>query len=193
MFFWPVWERDRFPPILAAALRANRDYLHLLVARLTEGGSYDNPAIAAKRVAETANSTVFSSLQRMSGDPKNQQEGLEQAATLANGNQRLTRALTVLALHLTAGAPVRRPEVAQFAQMADATLEALARKVESGTADELDSLLATLERFSPREPQGGAPHEHWVFAQFTRAATELSAMVLAVSAATPAPAATPAQ
>jgi hypothetical protein len=32
---------------------------------------------------------VFSSLQRMSGDPKNQQLGLEQAATLANGNQRL--------------------------------------------------------------------------------------------------------
>lgn len=181
MFFWPVWERDRFPPILAAALRANRAYLRLLIVRLTEGGAYDPVAIAAKRRAETANSTVFSSLQRMSGDPKNRQEGLEQAATLANGNQRLTRALTVLALHLTAGAPLRRPEVAQFAQLAEDALEALARSVEDGAPADFAPLLTVLENFSPREPAGGAPHEHWVFAQFTRAATELSAMLLAAA------------
>ena len=181
MFFWPVWERDRFPPILAAALRANRDFLQLLVARLSEGGSYDPVAIAAKRRAETANSLVFSSLQRMSGDPKNQQERLEQAATLANGNQRLTRALTVLALHLSAGTPLRRPEVGRFAQMADDTLEALARSVERGAPEVPGPLLAALENFSPRVPDSGAPHEPWVFAQFTHAATELSAMLLAAS------------
>jgi len=192
MFFWPVWERDRFPPILAAALRANRDYLRLLAGRLADGGSYDASAIAAKRHAESANSAVFSSLQRMTGDPKNQQEGLERAAALANGNQRLTRALTVLALHLTAGTPLRRPEVGQFAQLADATLEALAGAVERDAPDGLGPLLADLENFSPREPHGGAPREHWVFAQFTRAATELSAMVLAVSGPTPVPAPPPA-
>jgi uncharacterized membrane protein YccC len=181
MFFWPVWERDRFPPILAAALRANRDFLRLLVTRLADGDSYDSTAIAAKRRAETANSLVFSSLQRMTGDPKNQQEGLEQAATLANGNQRLTRALTVLALHLTAGAPLRRPEVKQFAQLADETLETLARTVEGGAPEASGPLLAALENFSPRAPDGAAPQEPWVFAQFTHAATELSAMMLAAS------------
>lgn len=193
MFFWPVWERDRFPPILAAALRANRDYLRLLVARLTAGGGYDAAGVAAKRHAETANSLVFSSLQRMSGDPKNQQEGLAQAAALANGNQRLTRALTVLTLHLAADAPLRRPEIARFAELAEATLEALARSIEAGAVGEFDPLLAALEGFAPRETPGGAPREHWVLAQFTRAATELSAMVLAATAATPAPAPTPAQ
>ncbi|MEO6567403.1 MAG: FUSC family protein, partial [Opitutaceae bacterium] len=86
LFFWPVWERDRFPPILAEGLRANREFLQLLMARLISGSRYDDDAIAAKRRAETSNSAIFSSLQRMTGDPKNRREGLEAAATLANGN-----------------------------------------------------------------------------------------------------------
>ncbi|HYD82968.1 MAG TPA: FUSC family protein, partial [Opitutus sp.] len=71
LLFWPVWERDRLPPVLAAALDANRDYLQRIAARLSAGGAYDGPVIVAKRQAETANSAVFSSLQRMIADPRN--------------------------------------------------------------------------------------------------------------------------
>lgn len=193
MFFWPVWERERFPPLLAAALRANRTLLRVLAARLTSGGSYDPAAVAAKRAAETANSTVFSSLQRMTGDPKAQQAGLEHAASLANGNQRLTRALTVIALHLTPGEPLARRELDAFVPLATDALEALAHSVERG-----EPALARLEMFSTAletlrwpvpasgESAPGGRRDQWVVAQLTRAATELAAMLLSTMEAAPA-------
>ena len=193
MFFWPVWERERFPPLLATALRANRDYLRELATRLARGGSYDTAAIAAKRRVEAANSTLFSSLQRMSGDPKAQQAGLEQAATLANGNQRLTRGLNVLALHLTPGAPLERRELGDFVQLAADALDALASGVERGDpmVARLEPLLEKLETVQLPLPPAGATGEaaqrdHWVFGQLTRASTELSAMLLATLESAPA-------
>lgn len=186
LFFWPVWERDRFPPVLARGLRANRDYLRLLVARAASGVSYDAEAIAAKQRAEAANSAVFSSLQRMTGDPRNQREGLERFAMLANGNQRLTRALTVLTLHLTPSAPLTHPELSRFADLASDALEELAKTVEAGRSNHAtrQQLFAALENFElPLPPlestAAGAQRERWIFAQLMRAATELSALLLA--------------
>lgn len=190
--FWPVWERDRFPPILAAALRANRDYLRLLLSRLATGGSYDAEATLAKRHAETANSSVFSSLQRMSGDPKGRQHGLEQSATLANGNQRLTRALNILTLHLAPGTPLAHPELTRFAALADESLEALAHSIEHTTAahKQLETLLTSLERLDlpvpPADTTDASRRDHWIYTQLTRAATELSAMLLAAQDSAPA-------
>lgn len=188
LFFWPVWERDRLPPILAAALEANRAYLQLIAARLASGGPYDQAAIAAKRRAEAANAAVFSSLQRMMGDPQNQQDGLEHVAALANGNQRVTRAFTVVALHL---APERRlltSELAAFAQLADDTLARLAltlrgngKTAAPAEAPPPDS--ATLAarwrefEFSPAVPDD--PHTASTVTPFARVATELGAMLLA--------------
>ena len=186
--FWPAWERNFFPGILAAALRANRDYVRVLGDRLAAGGGYDAPVIALKRAAEKANSTVFSSLQRMSGDPKAQQEGIEAAATLANSNQRLTRALTVVALHLTPGSPLQRPELGQFVATAVEALEALAVAAETGRPDpaRLAALRATLDTLALSPPAGATPLEHGAYGQFARGATELGAMLLAATA-TPAP------
>jgi uncharacterized membrane protein YccC len=193
LFFWPVWERDRFPPLLATALRANRDYLGVLVARLAAGGPYDAAATLAKRHAESANSRVFSSLQRMSGDPKNQQLGLEQAATLANGNQRLTRAFNVIAVHLTPGAPLAHPELTRFAHLGASTFDALALAVERD-----DPLLPQLGELSaafaqlrlpvpvPEATDPAARRDRWVFGQLGRAATELGAMLLATMETAPA-------
>jgi len=183
--FWPAWERKFFPGIMARALRANRDYVRMLGDRLTTGGGYDAGAIALKRAAEKANSTVFASLQRMSGDPKNQQEGIEAAAALANGNQRLTRAFTVVALHLTPGTALQRPETGRFVAVAVETLEILAAGAESGGTDParraaLRSALATLALGSRPD---ASPLEHSAYSQFARGATELSAMLLAAPAA----------
>jgi uncharacterized membrane protein YccC len=191
LLFWPVWEWQRFPSFLAAALRANRDYLQLLQQRLAAGGSYDPPVIAAKRRAESANGTVFASLQRMAGDPKHQQDGLAQAAALANGNQRLTRALTTIALHLTPGSALSHPDAGRFSQLAGAALEALALRIESKdpVAPPLTPLLAALENFQapPADSaatDGAAQRDQWVFGQMSRAALELSAMLLAASPGT---------
>ena len=193
LFFWPVWERERFPPLLATALRANRDYLGVLIARLAAGGPYDAAATLAKRHAESANSRVFSSLQRMSGDPKNQQLGLEQAATLANGNQRLTRAFNVIALHLTPGAPLAHPELDRFAHLGASTFDALALAVERDEPllprlGELATAFAQLRLPvpPPAATDPAARRDRWVLGQLGRAATELGAMLLATIESAPA-------
>jgi uncharacterized membrane protein YccC len=193
LFFWPVWERERFPPLLATALRANRDYLGVLIARLAAGGPYDAAATLAKRHAESANSRVFSSLQRMSGDPKNQQLGLEQAATLANGNQRLTRAFNVIALHLAPGAPLAHPELDRFAHLGASTFDALALAVERDEPllprlGELATAFAQLRLPvpPPAATDPAARRDRWVFGQLGRAATELGAMLLATIESAPA-------
>jgi uncharacterized membrane protein YccC len=190
LLFWPVWEWQRFPPFLAAALRTNRDYLQLLQARLVAGGAYDQDAIAAKRRAEIANGQVFASLQRMAGDPKHQQDSLAQAAALANGNQRLTRALTTIALHLTPGTPLAHPKAARFSELAGEALEALARQVEAidAVTHHLEPLRSALENFEmPLAETGSSPaatqRDQWVFGQMSRAALELSAMLLAAAPA----------
>jgi uncharacterized membrane protein YccC len=193
MFFWPVWERDRFPPLLAGAFRANRDFLRQLADRLARGEGYDAEAVNAKRRAEAANSNVFSSLQRMAGDPRTQRAGLENAATLANGNQRLTRALTLIALHLTPGSALERSELTAFVQLATEALDALARAAERGEPahDQLETLSTALETLRlPLPPaaarDASAQRDHWVFSQLAHAATELSALLLATMEAAPA-------
>jgi len=189
LVFWPVWERQRFPAYLAAALRANREYLQLLQARLAAGEGYDAPTITAKRHAEAANGIVFASLQRMAADPKHQQDGLTSAAAIANGNQRVTRALNTIAIHLKPGAPLTQPESARFAILASDALEALSVSVthrDASTAP-LQPLLTALESFQVPASIGTtstapfAQRDHWVFGQMSRAALELSAMLLAAS------------
>lgn len=183
LLFWPLWERKRFPGLLARALRSNRDYVQILGERLAAGGGYDAKVIAFKRAVEMANSTVFTSLQRMSADPKNQQASLKEAAALANGNQRLSQALTVVALHLTADSSLNRPDLGRFVLLAAQALERLAASAESENPN-LESLAASrndLLQLSLRAPPatGTTPREHGVYGQFARCATELSAMLIA--------------
>ena len=140
----------------------------------------------------------------MGADPKYQQDGQTQAAAIANGNQRLTRALTSIVLHLKPGAPLTHPASARFATLASDALDALARHVVSpgdATAAPLPPLLAALESFQvPASVVTGstapfAQRDQWVFGQMSRAALELSAMLLAASppteASAPAPAPSP--
>jgi hypothetical protein len=158
----------------------------MLGDRIQTGGGYDDAAIALKRAAEIANSVVFASLQRMAADPKAQQTGLEQAAALANGNQRLTRALTVVALHLTTGAPLPRSELGRFVSTAVETLDALATAIETDRqgSGQMAGLRAALDSLTlPTPPVTAPPLEHSAYSQFARCATELSAMLLAAQAA----------
>ena len=185
LIFWPVWERDRLPPILTAAVEANRTLLGLIAERSQTGGSYDETAIAAKRKAEAANSAVFSSLQRMMGDPRNRRQGLERIAACANGNQRVTRALTVMALQLSDEFKSEAPGVIQGFQQIDDTFDqviaGLTQKVPRLSASS-DSkvVLSTLPLLS----DASSVREHWILAQLARIETELGAMLLAVHAFT---------
>jgi uncharacterized membrane protein YccC len=185
--FWPSWERDRFPPILAAALRANRAYLEALTRRIAQGGAPDTASLHAKRVSESANGLVFSSLRRLSGDPKNRQEMIERAAALANGNARLTRALNAVLLHMEPGVPAA-PDATlrEFAERAGEALGALADASEAGEVrrGELVRMREGLDavEVGPAPAAGADPglvRLSWIVAQMGRASTELGAMLVA--------------
>jgi uncharacterized membrane protein YccC len=177
--FWPVWEKQRFPAIMAAALDANHAYLKLVVSRLEEGGPHDENLLLARRSAESANSEAFSSLRRMGADPRNRRDGLDQAAALANGNQRVTNALSVVTVHLN-DQRTRHPEIlAKFREICGAAFDSLKsggpplgpafEALEGFTLPEIDPDHLDASRF--REP--------WVYPQLARIVTELAAMILA--------------
>jgi len=174
--FWPMWERDRFPPLLAEALRANEVFLAKLCLGLGDvGGTTPWHVLQAKRATQRANSLVFSSLNRMAGDPDVKQEGIERHAALANHNLRITRGLSVAAVHYTPGS-VPIPGLEAMAQAAGAALDALAAAVEGADPATLAEPRAALE--AAALPEASEPRTAWVTAQLEQAATELSAMLL---------------
>jgi uncharacterized membrane protein YccC len=159
LIFWPVWERRRFPPILAASLRANLHYWQQIDQRLREGRAFDDDIIKAKQRVETANAAVFASLQRLMADPKNRQTGLEHTAALANGNLRLTRAFSVAALQLHAGTPFTSPAHVHFSAQLSRTLTTLASAVEgvTETPDTLRACRRELTAPTSADPSASSP------------------------------------
>lgn len=187
--FWPVWERGRFPGIISQALQKNRDYLRMVVDRLREGGPHDEAMMEMKKEAESANSDAFSSLRRMSADPKIHRAGLEQAAALTNGNQRVTNALNVIAMHLN-DQVTRHPElIGEFHRVGESAFQILEEGMTKGAPPaETDGVLSSLESFrlpeiEPDHRDASRFREPWVYPQIARIVTELGAMILAAKSA----------
>lgn len=158
ILFWPVWERDRVRPILARGLRSNAELIRLAFSAPARVD--DPPVVRACRQAEGANAEVFSSLQRMAGDPKDRQDRLESFAAVANGNQRLTRALNLALLQQP---PPLSPG---FVAAAASALGSLAQGFVTGHFP--DNLPQLRQQVAQAAPPGLA-----------RAAAEISALVLA--------------
>lgn len=173
LLFWPAWEKDRLPPLLASALRANGDYLRTLAGRLERGEGVDDEAVRAKRAAESANAAAFASLRRVFGDPKSRRERVERLAALANGNQRITRVANVLLLQLRAGEPAGAAAVAAAEPVA-AALEALAETLEKEGASRLAACALALDTLAAPEPEGRAGR---IARNHARAAAEARAML----------------
>lgn len=180
---WPLWEKRRFPGLMASALRANAEYIERLGQSLGQPADTDERKIG-KMEAERANSEVFSSVRRMLGDPENQRERVEQAAALANGNQRLTRVMNLILVRLQEmkePTPVRP----SFFSVAPQVLRDLAGHVELGPAHpaSLERLLGTVAALrGPRDTTPPMPTFSWITSQTERAATELAAIVAAADA-----------
>src|SRR5258708_15992187 len=125
----------------------------------------------------------------MLSDPKNQQEGIEQAAALANGNQRITRILTVIALNLTENTRLRSPELDRAGEWVETAFGLIATAIESGKPDiaQINRVRALLEGLqfpltaSQETAQTNRARQR-TYAQLTRAATEPSAILSVVSA-----------
>ena len=173
-FFWPSWEREQFPKLIATAVRANRAYLGIVAAYLAAGRPFTGPAIQRKREAERANSRVAASLQRQMGEPTSRQKDVERAAALTAYNQRITRTITVLGLHLNQREKLAHLELVEMFRLVGDALETLASELEFQTPS------------APRFPLGAEPPADpssapasLVAGQLTKIATEIEAMSLA--------------
>jgi uncharacterized membrane protein YccC len=186
LFFWPNWEQEQFPKTMGAAVRANRKYLEAIGTRLTTGEPFAGDVIQTKRVVERANSLAAASVQRQLGEPSAQHHHVERAAALMAYNQRVTRALTVLAVHLNKGERRDATEISDLVRRTGDALEHLALAIErdSNTPADLEraaarAALATCLQVG--EPSNAQPAADLVPNQFGKVATEIAAMMLALN------------
>jgi uncharacterized membrane protein YccC len=180
LLFWPSWERQRFPFAMATAIRANQVYLEAVTGCIFAGTAFVSSAVQTKRAAENANSNASASLQRMLGEPANRRSNAELAAALAHGNVRMTRAITILAVQIQAGAPVAAPALVQTVRQTAEALDALAQAVESEetTPAEVARRIQALDQL---ETPPDNERQLLVRTQLGKIATEMSAMLLAIT------------
>ena len=180
LLLWPQWEQDQFPKILAAGVRANRNYLAAVAAAMVQGGPFAGEVVQKKREAERANSLAAASLQRLLGEPTAQQNRAERAAALTACNQRLTRSLTVLAAHLNAREPFRAPEFPVLSKTIEEMLKTLAGEIETGTTS------VTASHPEPSTPpDSNTPAAGLIYGQLARIVAEIEAMALAKETPSP--------
>jgi uncharacterized membrane protein YccC len=185
--FWPVWEADQFPALLAKAVRANRDFL--LSAFGAAGGASD--LLMARRRAENANRTVAASVERLQGEPAGIRENPDRAAALATYGARITRALNVLAVQLPPAGKAGPPEAAVMGKAMGELLEQMAQVIESdfpaARVEALEAEVAKLEvdyaHAKLSENDGRAmlsSPDGLVWVQVGKTVAELRAMTLAL-------------
>jgi hypothetical protein len=180
---WPLWERQRMRPLLANAIRFNRDYLTALTGAWRAGAKAPGRRILqGKMKVEIANADVFDSLRRMGKEPEAKRAILKAAASLSTGNLRLTRILNAL---LAGFAPDRPPTdlgaVESFHEGMVAALDAMADFLEN--PDEAppawDDILAPLERLQFEKADDDSDAD-WMISRFEHAATEVEGMLFGV-------------
>jgi uncharacterized membrane protein YccC len=172
VFFWPKWEAGRFPQIMATALRANRKYLETVGTRLSRGEPFTNEAILAKRESERANSEAAASVQRLLAEPSLRQRNVEGAAALATYNQRLTRAVTVLAQRLNKRQPFRHEGFLSDVATIGKSMDELAGDLEK------EQPLKTIALPKIEVPAATAIETQLVYGQLAKIVTEIEAMTL---------------
>lgn len=191
LLFWPDWEREKFPALLAAAVRANRNYIDAMSVWLGVAESTKTTPLMAKRRAENANRFAAASLERLLGEPARLNENRERAAALATYNQRVTRTLTTLAVHLEDGARSNAPGISEIIRQINNTLESLAHAIESGLQDsaiaeltsnlrQLESVVANANVDASKELGLTPSPEKLIWTQIAKTVAEIQAMVLAL-------------
>jgi uncharacterized membrane protein YccC len=154
VLFWPIWEGEKFPTLLAGAIRANRAYLEAIAASLSGDDARD--LLLIKRRAENADRFASASLQRMLAEPGSDPERGERAASLITYNQRITRACTAITVHLHGDQGIREADLAAAARTIGGVLETLAQTIErdwtSSSPVELETHLAGLENLLAATP-----------------------------------------
>lgn len=173
VMFWPKWERSQSPRIIATAVRANRKYLEAVADSLARGEPFAGAVVLGKREAERANSQATASLQRLLSEPPRLQHNVEQVASLTADNQRLTRAITVLAQQLNRRLPVTAPGFASVTMAIGHCMETLAENLEAGRPA---SLCVRPDLSCPADQPANVRQ---VYGLLTKVVTEIEALALA--------------
>jgi uncharacterized membrane protein YccC len=127
---WPSPERSRLPGYLAAALRANRDYLRSVVAHFADRSEAAGETIrAARRRIGLATVNAEESFQRLLAELEGPAAELSPVMTFLTYTRRLTASTAALALarHST---PAEEASLTPFARRATEVLTDLADAVE---------------------------------------------------------------
>jgi hypothetical protein len=182
---WPFWERQRVRPLLARAIRQNRDYMGVLAGAFKAGAKAPGQRILpAKMQVEMANADVFDCLRRMGREPEAKRASLKAAAVLATGNHRLTRIFNALLAGVSPGrSPMDASAVETFQSNMEAALDTMALFIDptDGSPPAWDDIKALLDRIRFEKAEGGDETD-WVISRFEHAATEAEGMLFAARA-----------
>ncbi|MEO7934350.1 MAG: FUSC family protein [Chthoniobacterales bacterium] len=173
LLFWPIWEGGKFNTLLAASIRANRVYLASIARHLSAPSSDFEEVLASKRKAENASRYASTSLQRLLAEPGIAELAADRGTALTTYNQRITRALTAIAVHL-AESPVGCDSFDQPIKELDQRLEKLAAFVEANEAHFGDL------QSCPLPPQPPGPELQLIWSYLAKSLTETQAMALAL-------------
>ena len=177
LFFWPVWEGEKFTSLLAAAIRANGIYLQSIASLVRGDASPELDLLMVKRRSENANRFAAASMQRLLAEPSLSEESAARASALVTYNERIARALTAMAVHLPKEPPAKDSSL--FATLARVTdsLETLAVAVEQepGHAESI-VIAAPIEHEVPGKDLASTH----LWTQLAKTVTEIRAMALAL-------------
>jgi|GEM_PF-675578 len=198
--FWPSWERRRFPAHMARAIRANRDYLQVVLDAIGSHSGFEQPIIQARKTAEIENGNASASYQRMLADPARQRRNVELGNALVTFTNRLTRQITALAVYLPGlseqlSLPERETFTNQIAGALDAVAEAIEQDAPPGalppfgeTLSQIKDRLHQLRKMVSRAPAKAAAglvspellDYTLVWSQLDKIAREVTGMQLAL-------------
>lgn len=202
LWFWPVWEGEKFTALLASALRANTVFLDAMAPLFgldSAVAATINPLMARRR-AENANRFAAESLKRMTAEPSGwgttapTHETVNLAAGLATGCQRITRAFNAVAVHAGEHVTLREnSKIPGLTREIEAAIEALAVCVESGRSGEslaalsaalekIDARLALVQVAPSRENPAALSQAGLIWTQFAKSIAEIRAMALMLGA-----------
>ena len=168
---WPAPEWRRLPMYLAAALRANGDYLRTVVSKFADRSTEASRAMGERRRdAALATINAEESFQRLMGEHDGSSETLAPAMTFLTYIRRMTVSIAALAVSRHAVDPATASVLDQFAAQASSRIEDVAAKLGSpeGSASTPPSA-GGVGDFKPADPV--------VRARLTRLSRQLDTLV----------------
>ena len=169
---WPSPEKKRLPGFMAAALRANRDYLERVISLFGDRSTAAGEKMrASRRAAGLATMNAEESFQRLLGESGDARR-LSSAMTFVTYARRLSASIAALALSRHHAPEISPSALREFADTALRVLDDLAESIESGRAPAPLPPVVSADAERTRE----APTSPQLRARFDRIARQIRLM-----------------